>query len=55
MKVDFKALGKAMMMTGAMMVVVLGVALIIKWLGSGALIALNVVFLTALFYFILKD
>ena len=55
MKVNFKALGKAMMGAGAMMVVALGVSLLYQWLGSGVLIALNVVFLTALFYFILKD
>jgi hypothetical protein len=55
MKVDFKALGKAMMWTGGVMGLAFGVALLTKWLGDGALIVLNVIFLTTLFYFILKD
>jgi len=55
MKIDFKALGKAIMWTGGVMTLALGVALLTKWLGSGILLVLNVVFLTALFYFILKD
>ena len=55
MKVDFKALGKAIMWTTSVMTLVLGVALLTKWLGSGILLAFNVVFLVALFYFILKD
>jgi len=55
MKVNLKALGKAMMWTGGVMALAFGVALLTKWLGSGILLAFNVVFLVALFYFILKD
>jgi hypothetical protein len=55
MKVNFKALGKAMMMTSGVMAVAFCVVLLMKFLGNGALFAINVVFLTALFYYILKD
>jgi len=55
MKLDFKALGKAMMWTGGIMALAFGVALLYQWLGSWFLFGFNAGFLTVLFYHILKD
>lgn len=55
MKMNVKALGKAIMWAGGVMAAAFGVAMMTKWLGDGVLLAFNVGFLVALFYFILKD
>ena len=43
MKLDVKALGKAIMFTGGLMTLAFGVALLVKLFGSGFLMAFNVV------------
>jgi hypothetical protein len=55
MKMNVKALGKAIMWTGGVFTLAFGVAMMTKWLGDGILLAFNVVFLVTLFYYILKD
>lgn len=55
MKLDVKALGKAIMFTGGLMTLAFGVAMMTKLLGDGFLLAFNVIFLVTLFYLILKD
>jgi len=55
MKMDVKALGKAIMFTGGVFALAFVVAMLMKWLGDGVLLAFNVVFLVTLFYYILKD
>ena len=55
MKLDVKALGKAMIWTGGVFALAFVVAMMTKWLGDGILLAFNVVFLVTLFYYILKD
>jgi hypothetical protein len=55
MKVDFKALGKALLMTTAVFGVALGVGLLARQFGGGILFGFNVIFLVSLFYYIFKD
>ena len=55
MKMNVKALGKAIMWTGGVMAAAFGVAMMTKWLGDGVLLVFNVMFLVTLFYYILKD
>jgi hypothetical protein len=55
LKLDVKALGKAIMYTAGVVALAFGVTLLTKWLGNGVLGVFSVAFMVTLFYFVLKD
>jgi hypothetical protein len=55
LKLDVKALGKAIMYTAGVVATAFGVTLLTKWLGNGVLGVFSVAFMVTLFYFVLKD
>jgi len=55
LKLDVKALGKAIMYTAGVVALAFGVTLLANWLGEGVLGVFYVGFMVTLFYYILKD